>query len=363
MKKLYLRLFVIALAAMVFTMDGFGQKSILFVGRGPDYGDYPSDVDLFDSLTAWGYVPEWWGSNAHYAEEMSPDFNPLDYANYEGIFINETVDSKVMGHFAENDYPLPCINLEGYAVATNSGDNVRWNWINDIDTELFQAESSGGTADDLVLVVKDNTHYITEIFNIGDELPWSTATEAADVTETRTVSIKEVNVTFSGKLGQMKAHTGDATFWNLVTVDDIESSGNRMVFWGINDNGLSGSGLDQHFGTSEFFTIIKRAAEWAYDDAGGGGVSVEKFQADPLDLVAFPNPASEYVTVRFRASAPGQSVATLYNVAGQQVDLFNKSVVEGKNHMVLDAGKYPAGIYHLHLDIDGETAVTKVVIQ
>jgi hypothetical protein len=359
MKRFYTRLFIFTLALGVFASDAFAQKPVLFVGR-DNLGDYQSDQDLYDSLTAWGYAPEFWDSNGEYDQGIDADFNELDYANYEAMFINETVDSKAMGRFATDDggYPLPCVNLEGYAVASG---NDRWAWIDDNATELIQAAEGAGTADDQVLIIKDNSHYITQVFNIGDEIPWSADVPEADIAEIRPVSIQEVNVTYDGKLGQMKSQSSESGFWNLVTVDDIDGSGNRMVYWGVNDIGLSGTAQDGHYGTSEFYTIIKRACAWAYDNAGTN--SVEQVAKDQFNLVAFPNPASERVTVRFRASVSNNATAVLYNVTGQQVDMFRQMTREGKNFMYLDANKYPAGIYHLRLDVDGETAVTKIVIQ
>ena len=359
MKRLYTRLFVLSLALCVFASDGFGQKPVLFVGR-DGLGDYQSDQDLFDSLTAWGYAPEFWDSNGEYATGQDADFNPLDYANYEAMFINETVDSKAMARFAtdEGGYPLPCVNLEGYCVATG---NDRWAWLNDNGTELFQTASSGGTGDDQVVIIKDNTHYITQIYNIGDEVPWSGATIASDIAANCPVSIKEVEVTYDGKLAQMKSHVGQADFWNMVTVDDIEGSGNKIVYWGVNHIGLNGEAQDGSYGTEEFYTIIKRMCAWAFDDAGSN--SVEQLKKDRMEMVAFPNPASERVTVRFRTEMPADATAVLYNVAGQQVDMFHQRTRNGKNFMFLDANKYPAGIYQLRLDVEGETSVTKVVIQ
>ncbi|HER08113.1 MAG TPA: T9SS type A sorting domain-containing protein [Bacteroides sp.] len=357
MKKIYTRIFILTLAVCVFAADGFGQKPVLFVGRDA-LGDYQSDQDLYDSLTAWGYAPEFWNSNGEYDVGTDADFNELDYNNYEAMFIAESVDSKAMARFAQDEggYPLPCVNLEGYCVATG---NDRWAWLNDNGAELLQ--SSGGTEDDLVVIIKDNSHYITQDYNVGDEVPWSALTEASDIAANGPVSIKEVNVDYDGKLAQMKSHAGEADFWNLVTVDDIDGSGNKIVFWGLNHIALNGEAQDGSYGTPEFFTLIKRACAWAYDDAGAN--AVEQITTDRINLVAFPNPASERVTIRYKADVRVHATGTLYNLAGQQIDIFHQMTKEGKNFMYLDADRYPAGIYQLRLDVDGETAVTKVVIQ
>jgi hypothetical protein len=356
MRKIYSRLFGIVLAMLIFATDGFSQTPILFVGR-DDLGYWQSDQDLFDSLTAWGYAPEFWDSNTDYTTGIG-----LDYNNYEAMLANETVDSKVMGKHAEDGYPLPCIMLEGFAVATGSD---RWEWIDDNTTELYQTPGGSGTADDQIFVVKDNSHYITEEYQVGDQIPWSSATDPSVLTEICPISIKEVNVDYDGKLGQMKSHESQAGFWNMVSVDDVAGNGNRLLYWGINSNGLNGleavGGAPEHYGTPAFFHLIKRSVEWVL--GAGPAVAVEEFRSSPFELVAFPNPASERLTVRFRATAGADATATLYNVAGQAMDAFTRMTVDGNNFLFLDAGNYPAGIYHLHLDVDGQAAVTKVVIQ
>lgn len=354
MKKIYTRLCIVSLAMLIFAADGFGQKSILLVGR-DGLGDWQSDQDINDSLTAWGYLPDFWDSNTDYTTGVG-----LDYGNYDGMVVSETVDSKVMGKHAADGYPLPCVMMEGWVV---SNTNDRWAWIDDAPTELFQTPEFGGTADDQTLVIKDNSHYITQDFQIGDELIWSVATEASDVEEIRPVSVKEVNVTYSAKLAQMKSHQSQSDFWNMVTVDDIESTGNRTVFWGMNANGLNGAevnGASGSYGTPEFYMLLRKSVEWILGE--DGGTAIQEFRNRPFELVAFPNPASERLTIRFR-SPGGESTATLYNMAGQTMEVLHKSTVEGNNFLFLDAGDYPSGIYQLQLDLGGEKAVTKVVIQ
>lgn len=356
MKKLYHRIFVLVLAMMIFAADGFSQKNILFIGRDA-LGTYQIDQDVNDSLIAWGYVPEFWDSNTDYTTGVG-----LDYANYDGMVINETVDSKAMARFGTTDgYPLPCVNMEGYAVANTSD---RWGWLTDLPTQLLQTQSGEGTADDQVLVIKDNSHYITQGFEIGDEIIWSAATEASDISEIGVVAIQEVEVNYSAKLGQMKSQQGSSDFWNLLAIDDIDRSGNRMVFWGINANGLNGAEVNGglgSYGTPEFFGLLRRTVEWILGEDGGTGIAPAKMNR--FELHAYPNPASGRVTIRFKSAAYGESVATLYNMAGQTVGIFSKTVVEGNNSIFLDANNYPAGIYHLHLAIGGESALTKVVIQ
>jgi hypothetical protein len=358
MKRLYMKLFSLSLVLMVFAADGFSQKSILFVGRATY--DFMSDVFIQDSLTAWGYAPEFWGSEEIEAR-VNGDFIDLDYSNYQAIVINESADSKNLKEFGTvDDYPLPCVNTEGFAVATTSD---RWGWVD--GDQLLQTSKGNGTADEQILLIKDNSHYITQDFNIGDEVPWSNST--VEVDQIVPVSVQEVNVTYSAKLGQIKAHAGSADYWNLFTVDEIGGSNNRLVFWGINVTGLDGysdntSASSGNYATPEYFTILKRSLEWVLHE-DEGGTSVKEQLADQMDLVAFPNPASERVTIRFRATDAQAYTATLYNVTGQQVELWTRQTHAGQNYLFLDANQYPSGIYQMRISVDGASAVTKVVIQ
>ncbi|MEX0987882.1 MAG: T9SS type A sorting domain-containing protein [Bacteroidales bacterium] len=358
MKNFYSQFSVILLALLLVAADANSQKKILFVGRDA-LGDYQSDQDMVDSMIAWGYDPVFWDSNGEYDVGTGPDFNPLDYANYEGVFFNETVDSKAVARFASDGYPLPCINLEGYAVATG---NDRWAWISDNGAELFQTPDAGGTADDQVFVVADNSHYITEIFDVGEEIVWSTADIATDIAANRPVSIMEVNVTYDGKLGTMKSHAAQDNFWNLATIDDMDGTENRMVFWGLNHIGLNGEAQDGSYGTPDFFTMIKRASAWAYDGAESS-TSVEAVKSDPLSLSTYPNPAEEKVTIRFHSASQSDFTATLFSITGQQMEVITRAAVSGINHLSLDVNKFPAGIYHLKLQIEGNVAVSKIMIR
>jgi hypothetical protein len=358
MKRFYFRLITLSLALMVFAADGFSQKSILLVGRG-NY-DNQSDDDMFDSLTAWGYAPVFWTSE-NIEARVDDDFNDLDYSLYEAIVINESVDSKSMREFGtSDDYPLPCLNMEGFCVATTSD---RWAWVD--GDAIMQTASGGGTPDEQIFIVKDNSHYITQVFNIGDEIPWSNST--VEVEEIRPVSIQEGTVPFSAKLGQMKSHAGSADYWSMITVDEIGGPGNKLVFWGVSGVGLDGlsdnTGVSSgSYGTPKFYTLVRRSLEWILDETGGG-VSVEAPLAEQMELVAYPNPASDRVTIRFRSLNAQPYTATLYNVAGQQVDLLKKQTHAGRNYLFLDANKYPSGIYQMRIDMEEGTAITKVVIQ
>jgi hypothetical protein len=346
MKKIY----GILLMLILISASGYGQKKILFVGRDA-LGTYAADQDQFDSLTAWGYVPEY---------IQSSDFKNGDltmYDGYDGVFISETISSGDVTAFGKtHEYPLPCVNMEGYAPRVD-----RWDWLTDNSTQFYQTPDGTGSEDDLKIVIKDNTHYITKIFNVDDEVTWSTAT-GNDLLQNEPCSFMEVNVTYSSKLAINKAHAAKADHWAMITIDPSVTIPHKMFLWGMNAVGLCGDGQISHYGTQEYFTIMKRACDWAFDEMETTSVPKTLSQVD-YKLVAFPVPSSDQVTVRFNAPNPAAARITLYNVAGQQMEiLYEKSAVQGNNFVFLDANKYPGGMYYVRLELEGRTEFAKVII-
>lgn len=356
MEKNYSFVLTLFLGILIFSQDALCQIPVLYVGR-DDIGAYQADRDMVDSLKAWGYTPDFVGSTL-FSSFTDTSGNALDYNNYDAIFIHETVDSKAVKAFGTTDeYPLPCVNMEGYAVSNSS---ERWAWLADAETELFQAEDLAGTDDDMILVIKDDTHYITKHYNSGDEVAWSSATETTDIEAIRPVAVQEVNEIYENTLGVIKAQEDQSGFWNFFTIEDVGGFGNKMVFWGVNAIGINGVDLDKSLGTPDFYNLTKRSCAWAYDNM----VDVEKTMiSHDMDLISFPNPTSDYVTVRFQMKNKASVSATLYNVTGQQVDIVRKDGQSGTNHFVLDSKKYTSGIYHLQIDTGKESAVTKIVIR
>jgi hypothetical protein len=356
MKKVYSKFLITILMLMVTSVFVFGVKDVIFIGRGPSDAieTYMSDKDLMDSLDAWGFEVTYLANDDYKAAT-----GEVAIQGHEAIFINETCDSKIFNDFAQDlSYPIPCVTLEGYVVHQD-----RWGWLGDVATDLIQPGSGEATEDNTIIVVLDNTHYITQPFTVNQEVKWSNAVDA-DLGNTGTVVIKEVNVEYSGKLATIKANINDDEFYNLVTVDASAEIPNKVVLWGINAIGLNGDGTqDKHYGTNEFFQIVRRACEWAYDEMPGE-VSVEDHIADSYQLVAFPNPASVKATIRFNVPAAGPAKVTLYDITGQQVDvLLDKNAHAGNNFIFMDVTSYPKGVYFIKLQFEERTEFTKLVIK
>jgi len=349
MKKIYCKLFLTLLMLTIISAFVYPQKNILFIGGGETSDGYAMDQDCLDSLESWGYTVTY-KSHTDYAASTADV-----YTGQDGVFMSETVSSGNMNNFGVRDnYPLPIVNTEGYTPRLD-----RWNWLTDNDTEFHQFAKEQGTDDDKVIIIEDNTHYITSIFDIGDEVTWCDAT-GDDLKTVTAVSVKEVNVTYSSELAKNKAIASEADFWTMIAIDENTDIENRMFLWGMIATGINGVSKTEHLGTQEFFTIIKRAFEWTLDIMPS---SVYDHKPDDLRLVTFPNPASDRATIRFHARGSANATIILHNITGQQLELlYHKNTVDGNNFVFLDATKYAPGIYLVRLKIGENTQYTKLVI-
>ena len=155
MKKIYSKLLFVLL--MLITTSAFvsAQKNVLFIGREATPDGFAMDRDCLDSLESWGYTVTYI-SNTNY-DGSSADV----YTGHDGVFMSETVSSGNMNNFGVRDnYPLPIVNLEGYTPRVG-----RWEWLNDNGAEFYQSADALETDDDRVIIISDNTHYITSIFD------------------------------------------------------------------------------------------------------------------------------------------------------------------------------------------------------
>ncbi len=350
MKKIYAKLFSSLLMLIILSAFATAQTNILYIGREDPIDGFQMDRELVDSLTDWGYTITYITSSNYNSATAAI------YTGIDGVFMSETVNSSDMVNFGVRDnYPLPIVNLEGYTPRTN-----RWEWLTDDGTEFHQGADASGTETDKVIVIKDNSHYITQIYNVDDEITWSTAT-GGDLAEVTPVSIKEAKIAYSAKLAKNMTIFNEDDFWTMITIDASETFPNKHFLWGMVGAGINGVSQTEHLGTQDFFTIIKRACEWAYDLMPN---SVYDNSLTNTRLVAFPNPASDRATIRFNAPGATSAFVSLHNITGQQLEiLHDKNVISGNNFVFLDASKYSPGIYLVRLKMGEATQFTKLIIR
>ncbi len=350
MKRIYTYFLTFFIISALTAISVYSQKSVLLIGAGTTEDEYASDKDYMDSLVSWGYTVEYWDDDVF--NSAVPTWN-----DYLGVFINETVGSGNVAGFGplRDNYPVPCVCLEGWAPNEN-----RWAWLSS-NTDDYK-ESTTGTDDELIFVVFDNSHYITEEFDIGNEIRWSDYA-GDDLPSIRLRAIKEVNVTYTYKLGKSKALASEDDYWAMVAIDSSANFPNRMFWWGLNQWGMNGSENTGHYMTDGLFQILKRGCDWAYKGSGVTSANRDLYE-DQYQLSAFPNPSSGLVTINFNAENVSGAVITLYNVTGRKLDiLFDRQTVPGKNFATFNADKYEAGVYFVKLQIEDNTDYIKVIVK
>jgi hypothetical protein len=356
MRKIYktsLLMFVM-LATGLLQLTAQDSTKVMFIGRSPltDLDMYKSDADMVDSLKSWGYSVKYVANDDY---KILPADTPAFYNGIDGVIMNETVDSKAMLNYGPkfHGYPLPVICLEGFAVANTSD---RWGWVAPA-TELHQTAT--GTENDLVIVVQDASHPIMAGYSNGDEVKWSNATV---VSEIKPVSIMESTaVAYDGKLAKVKSHMVDKqAFWNLVTIDEIGKNKVKVVFWGINDFGISGVAGNESLGSADFFKIIRQSAAWAYPQP----VSAKGIAKNNLTFTAFPNPAFDQVTVRFNTKSSELVRVSLHSITGTEVMMIaEKNSVVGNNFVDFNVEGVTNGVYFIKVAAGNDVQYQKLLIK
>ncbi|MBN1413960.1 MAG: T9SS type A sorting domain-containing protein [Bacteroidales bacterium] len=354
MRKLFLKISLISLFFLP-VIDGniFGQKKILFLGR-EALGTHAADQDLYDKCVAWGYTVDYITALPATAE---------DYSGYIGIFMNETIGSSTVNSFSTNNYPVPCVCLEGWAVLAN-----RWGgWVKDestTDPKTDWDQHSGAGADGQEIVIRDNTHYITRGYNITENVAWSNSTVQETITNTNPVSFKEVDRKYSAKLAQAKSFKEDG-YWTMVTVDSAEAGfPNRVFVWGLVSAGVEGiSPFTEHAATDDYFKIIERACEWAFEGKLPPS-GIETTSGDDLFHV-YPNPCTDAVNIRYFATGKENTIkVTLNSLTGQELQAKTVNInSNGYYFVTIDLKDTPAGVYIVNLEVNDKVASKKVTVQ
>lgn len=359
MKKFdFCRFLVLTLMLIMFSAFIYAQRNILFIGSQSTPDIHMADKDMLDSLTAWGCTVTYM-DDGDFAAIGAADLSVWD--GMHGFYISEPVSSGTTANFKEDNhnYPVPCMNLEGWTPRADV-----WGWINSNDNEFYRNDP--GTEDDKSIIIRDNSHYITEIFDVDQEVVWTTTTYTS---ANLPGAVMEVNVAFSNKLAQIKGYEalGKEDFWTMITIDSAHALPNRMFLWGMHAVGMEGTDAVaylEHTATAEFWTICKRAAQWVFNIPQNGEVSVNDYYTGEYSMHAFPNPATDVANIRFSSADDADATITLYNVTGQQVKvLYDKKTKAGYNFVSFDANIYPAGIYFAVLQIGERTLTTKLSIE
>ncbi len=351
MKKIYSVKFLFTLSLLIMSLLVYGQKKIIFVGGTVTAEENAADFDLIDSLKSWGFT-------VYYMDQTT--FNASTdtmYNGKDGAIFSETVGSTnvtVFGPFRDN-FPIDWITLEAGAMQNTSN---RWALFEEgTGGIVINSVSSAGDALDLQYKIVDNTHYITEIFAMDQIVTWSTSPEFKEVPYVHHL------IYSTQTLAMPVAPTTEPTAFAIGVMDDFNFPV-QMFYYGMSALCVEGSSAQQHYGTNDYYKIMKRAAEWTFDAIPQPPEGIEDNLVQDYGLIAFPNPASEIVTIRFKAPVAGSAKVTLYDVTGQQLDiLLDVDVQTGYRVINLDVTDYPEGIYFVKLQAGKQTEFIKLLVR
>ena len=355
MKKHYfLKLFFAVSLIVAFAQFASGQKKILYVGADEVLGELRScDKQMIDSLLSWGYDTLYLGHGTYDAKGAgSGVHNGID-----GVFYGESCGSNSLTPYGPmgDNFPVPAVALEAACFGIS---DERWS--------LFKAESSTGAADgggivvhdpaditDNQIKIKDNGHYITEIYEKDQIITWSNSTTYALVPYIQ--GIKVDNDILAVPVAAFAPPTNGEEVSAMSMIED--NFPKVKIFWFTNTHSL----LNDLMGTNEFYQLMKRAADYTFDNIPS---ALKKNVVDYIDFVAFPNPSAGDVSIRFNAPKPAHAQVVLFDVTGKQVEiLYDNNVSKGYNFVTLQGDKYSNGAYFIKLQLGENTTYTKILLQ
>ncbi len=338
MKTKFYFLATLLIAAMCF--NTMAQKNLLMISEvEPPAG---GDSLLLDSLTNnWGYT----------VMTVDPDGFGLilDFSAYDAFIINESIGSSAVNGWATVGFPLPTLTFEAYSVRSD-----KWGWIDQSDPLLWQSGNSG--TDVTTTVITDNTHYITQEYNIGDEIIWSTITDPSSPTYCNfDISAAVPDAKPLGKSKDPVFGAGGLhTFWALEegTMVPGQEGGpalpvKRTVFYNTHENVLV-PGTE----TAGLYNIIKRSLTWVLGD-DDAGVAVHSIESGFSGVKLLTNPVRENGQISFNLKESGVVSFSVVNLIGQQTLLrTNESFSAGQNEISFSTSELNAGIYVYQLKMN-----------
>ena len=356
MKKIYFIKFTLLMSMLALTVLIFGQisdKKVIIVGALDRNVNppiiRPEDQVLIDSVSQW--------VDATFLDAAIFNNAPKDslYTTIgaEGVIISESIGGGAVGNFGQlrDQFPKPCIIFEAAVFTDDAATTDKW----------LLLETGGGTwgygspkAVDVQWKIIDNTHYITQEFDLG------VVNYAAE--PNRGVPYLH-DISYNPKILAVAAREADdvggsnSTYTQdkAIAIGLIEAR--NILFINVAYTYFAAEG------TENLYKLLHRAVEFMFDAYPPEPVAINENLLSKIELTAFPNPASDEVTIRFKASEIGNATATIFDVTGKAITTLNKKTVLGNNYFFHDVSNYPRGLYVVKVQAGNHTEYTKMVIQ
>jgi hypothetical protein len=120
-------------------------------------------------------------------------------------------------------------------------------------------------------------------------------------------------------------------------------------------------GTPYHMGSFTTLPTLNIGGDEASDDRENAENELEEIAQQKAELVAFPNPFGESVTLQFDSETNGSSTLEVRAMTGQRLMYQDVELVEGLNQLKIFTESWAAGIYYLQLYDEAGLRQVKVV--
>ena len=277
-------------------------------------------------------------------------------------------------------------------VLTTTATNVTVNGTNICDgtatvtatggTPPYTYSWSNGSTSTTISGLCSNVYYITVNDNAGQSTSSVVYISEPSIVITNPVVTTPVDTLSAPPLDTCIVNYSlaiDSAFITSYTV--IDSTG-LQVTWTLFQNGTTATVVTQvqyvtaginyivltlncsGFGRELNSTIVKDAINVDYNLIGAGVITTginSNVLNNKIELLAYPNPIKNKLTVDFMLSEKSNGSITLLNSLGQVAYVLNQAFEKGENKLNLPTENLNAGVYFLQITLNKQTTVCKLI--
>ena len=281
--------------------------------------------------------------------DATAGYSTDSHSGQDVVVFGEYLSSGGVVPFADDNFPLPCVSMEGYCTRSN-----RWALL-ETDDDFGQIREDASYVITPVIpdhyslkVVEDHPIFANAGYNIGNEILWSSETTALP------------EVVWYDKMPQSAA-TAVAdisgadenlhTFWTLQpeSSDPTNPLNHRLVIWGVHDNGFAAT-------TDEFWTILNNSILWVLEEAIPVGTVNPEVILNQLENV--PNPFTNSTRILFNLKEAANVELRVFDSMGRLISTTKESLTEGEQALEYSNESLQNGTYYYMLTADGKFAGT-----
>lgn len=131
-----------------------------------------------------------------------------------------------------------------------------------------------------------------------------------------------------------------------------ETANDKYIIAGYSSSGISGDRTDTSRGGGDYWFV-------KLNDEKGSSIMKNLSQSETIiakvnknrndDLIAYPNPAKNSITINFTAKEKSQCIGEITDLSGKLLLQKKINATEGINHTIFDISKFSKGVYFINL--------------